>query len=233
MSTGEVLYSRNPDMHTLTASIGKLIAAIAVFDHMDMDSVVTITKSMVNPDWGAPHFVVGEKVKVKDLLNMGLVMSANDAIMALAKSQGEDKFTGWMDLKIKEIGLTNTGFFDALFFDSNGNFTTVLDLFKLSRYIYTNYPKIGEITRMKAFNFKSESSYNHLVVPTNQLLGKIPELWGAKTGVTPEAKECLLIMYEFEQNNKKVPYVTIVLKSDNRFKDTEILYQWLKSRIKK
>jgi len=229
LNTGQVMYSRNADLHTLPASIGKLVAAIVVLDKIDLNSVITIDSNMINPDWGKPNFYVGEKVKVKDLLNMGLVMSANDAIIALARSVGEGKFVGMMDQKIKEIGLNDTGFFDPLFFDSNGNFTTALDLFKLSRYIYNNYPKIGEITRMRAFNFTSESGNKHLVVPTNSLLEKIPELWGAKTGVTPEAKECLLIIYEFE----KIPYVTIVLKSDDRFKDTEILYQWLKSKINK
>ncbi len=231
IATGQVLYSRNADMHTLPASIGKLVAALVVFDKMDLDSTITITKDMINPNWGTPNFIVGEKVKVKDLLNMGLVMSANDAIMALAKSVGESKFAGWMDLKIKEIGLTDTGFFDALFFDSNGNFTTALDLFKLSRYIYINYPEIGEITRMRAYNFKSESGYTHLVIPTNQLLTKIPEIWGAKTGVTPEAKECLLMIYEFNIHGQKVPYVSIVLKSNDRFKETEVIYQWLKNKI--
>jgi len=229
LNTGQVMYARNADLHTLPASIGKLIAALVVLDKMNQNDVITINSNMINPDWGKPNFYVGEKVKVKDLLNMGLVMSANDAIIALAQSQGEGRFVGMMDQKIKEIGLNDTGFFDALFFDSNGNFTTALDLFKLSRYIYNNYPKIGEITRMRAFNFTSESGTKHLVVPTNQLLDKIPELWGAKTGVTPEAKECLLIIYEFD----KVPYVTIVLKSDDRFKDTEILYQWLKSKVNK
>jgi len=107
---------------------------------------------------------------------MGLVMSANDAFMILAMNQGEGIFVGWMDQKSKEIGLKNTGFFDPLFFDSQGNFTTALDLFELSRYIYNSSPQIGEITRKQAYSFKSESGIIHLVVPTNELLTKIPEI---------------------------------------------------------
>jgi len=107
---------------------------------------------------------------------MGLVMSCNDAIMALAYSMGENIFVGLMDQKIREIGLQDTGFFNPLFFDSEGNFTTALDLFKISRYIYNNYPQIGNITRMRAYTFKSESGIAHLVVPTNILLDKIPEI---------------------------------------------------------
>lgn len=229
IKTGKAIYSRNADLHTFPASIGKLIAALVVVDKMNMEDIITVRKDMVNPNWGTPHFEVGERVKVKDLLDIGLVMSANDAFMILAKDQGEGIFVGWMDQKSKEIGLKNTGFFDPLFFDSQGNFTTALDLFELSRYIYNNHPNIGEITKKQAYSFKSESGINHLVVPTNQLLDKIPEIWGAKTGVTPEAKECLLVIYEFDG----IPYVTIVLKSDNRFKDTEILYQWLKNKINK
>ena len=231
INTGEILYSRNANVHTLPASIGKLIAAMVIIDNLNMNDTITITQDMLNPNWGTLHFSLNEKFKVKDLLNMGLVMSCNDAIMALAYSIGEDTFVGLMNQKIKEIGLEDTGFFNPLFFDSEGNFTTALDLFQVSRYIYNKYPQIGNITRMKAYTFKSESGITHLVLPTNILLDKIPEIWGAKTGVTPEAKECLLVIYEFQQNNQKVPYVTIVLKSDNRFKDTEILYQWLKNKI--
>jgi len=107
---------------------------------------------------------------------MTLIMSANDSSMILASYYGREKFAALMNEKIKEIGMEDTVFFDPLCFDDKGNFTTALDLFKLSRYIYYNYPIIGEITRTKSASFKSLTGETHLIVTTNELLGQIDEI---------------------------------------------------------
>jgi len=50
INTGEILYSRNTNIHTLPASIGKLIAAMVIIDNLNMDDTITITKDMLNPN---------------------------------------------------------------------------------------------------------------------------------------------------------------------------------------
>jgi D-alanyl-D-alanine carboxypeptidase len=44
------MYSRNADLHTFPASIGKLIAALVVIDKMNMEDIITVKGNMVNPN---------------------------------------------------------------------------------------------------------------------------------------------------------------------------------------
>ena len=175
IETGHIFYEKSSDTEALIASITKLLSATVVLSKMDLDSVVTINQSIYNKLPSKNDLVLNEQIKVYDLLRMALVMSSNDAISALAYHYGYDGFVEVMNQKALEIGMFHSHFSNAVGFDSDQNYSSALDLFYLSRYIYNNHAIIGEISKSKAFNFKSVSGVKHLVIPTNTIIDQIPE----------------------------------------------------------
>jgi hypothetical protein len=65
------------------------------------------------------------------------------------------------------------------------------------------------------------------VVPTNLIIDKLENYWGGKTGTTLKAKEAILAIFELESNNKKYPYIAVIVQSDNRFSDIQKISEWL------
>lgn len=225
----KIIYSSNENLLTPIASISKLISGMVVLDNMNLNQYVKVTREH-QKGLESLKFYLHETVSVKDILNMGLIMSSNDAFSMLAHTYGYDSFIYKMNMKASSIGMGNTSFVEptGLSFE---NKSTALDLFKLARYIYINYPLIGEITRKQSYSFVSLEKIGHTAISTDQLLGNIPEIWAGKTGFTDEAGECLFVIYEIEHKGEKYPFVTVVLNSSQRFEDTEKMYTWLKENL--
>ncbi len=227
LNTGRVLYQQNADQKTSTASIAKLLSSIVVLENMDVNEVIHINDVIYSSLPSKTDLLLSEDIKVIDLLKMTLIMSSNDAVSALANHIGYYDFLAKMNLKANEIGMYNSHFDNPIGFDSEGNYSTAFDLFQLAKYVYTNFPVIGEITKNQAVTITSESNINHLVVPTNLVVDKLENFWGGKTGTTPKAEEALLSIFELESNGNKYPYTAIIIKSKNRFSDIKKISKWM------
>ncbi|MDD5760666.1 MAG: hypothetical protein PHF45_01255, partial [Candidatus Pacebacteria bacterium] len=222
---GKVLIKKNGDFHLFPASLTKLMAGIIVLENFDLDEEIEISKQAVEMEGEEGGLIAGEKIKAGDLLKILLISSSNDAAKAFEQSlEKKGKvFADLMNEKARKLGLFNTAFFDASGLDRQGNFTSIEDLFTLSREIYNHYPYLGEVTRQQnVVVYSIDGQISHEVENTNILLKEIDNLWGGKTGSTPEAKDCLLTIYEFpfpEKDDKMVISI-IVLNSSDRFGDT-------------
>jgi len=227
----KIVYEKNSTTHLFPASLTKLMSAVIIIDNIpDLDNTkITVSERAVATEGDAGHLIAGEVFYAKDLLKMGLVMSANDAMVVLAEKIGRGKFVGLMNQKASDLGLSNTGFFDPTGFDEKGNFSTAQDLFQLTKYVYYNYPLIGELTRFNNLNVYSLGDHRaHLLISTNELIDKIPNIWLAKTGYTPNANECFLVIYPIGE----LMFANIILSSEDRFGDTLKVYNWLNTNLK-
>lgn len=232
LNTGRVLFQQNADQKTSTASIAKLLSAIVVLENMDINEIININDTIYNSLPSKTDLVLTENIKIIDLLKMTLIMSSNDAVSALANHLGYYDFLAKMNLKANEIGMYNSHFDNPIGFDSEGNYSTAFDLFQLAKYVYVNFPLIGEITKSNAITIKSESNIDHLVVPTNLVVDKLENFWGGKTGTTPKAEEALLSIFEIEAKDNKYPYTAIIIKSKNRFSDIKKISKWIANNNK-
>ncbi len=236
VNSSTILAQRNARLHLFPASITKLIAAMIVMDNFSGEQEVTISDYAVSTEGTEGDLHPQEKIKVKDLLEVMLLPSSNDAAVAFSEAlrkEGKDPLA-LLRQKIEKLKMKNTAFFDFSGLDRIGNFSTAEDLFLASREIYHHYPLIGEILRKKqSVVFSSDGKYLHSLKNSNILVGKIKELWGGKTGTTPEARGCLLTIYEFPlpHKNDKIVITIVVLDSSDRFQDTLKLYQWVKDII--
>ena len=236
INSGKLLAKKNSDLHLFPASLSKLMAAVIVSENFSLDEEIVISPYAISVEGEEGGLVVNEKIKAGDLLKVLLISSSNDAAIAFEEALEErnESFVGLMNQKAREFKLFNSAFFDASGLDRKGNFTSIEDLFKLSQEIYKNYSYIGEITRKKEdIIYSVDKETVHNLKNTNILVGEISNLWGGKTGSTPEAKDCLLTIYEFSfpDKNDKMVVAIIVLNSSDRFGDTVKLYDWVKEQL--
>ena len=236
INSGKILAKENSRLHLFPASLTKLMTAIIVLENSSLDEEVFISAYAVSMEGDEGGLVTGETIKTDDLLKILLLPSSNDAAKAFeeALEKKGKNFIELMNKKAKEIGLYNTAFFDPSGLDREGNFTNTEDLFILSKEIYTKYPYLGEISRLKeAIVYSTDYQVVHQIENTNILAGKIDNLWGSKTGTTPEAKDCLLTIYEFPFPGKddKIVIAIIILNSTDRFGDTIKLYHWVEEQL--
>lgn len=236
INSGKLLAKKNGNLHLFPASLSKLMAAVIVLENFSLDEEIIISPYAISIEGEEGELVVNEKIKAGDLLKILLISSSNDAAIAFEESleKKDGNFVGLMNQKAREFKLFNSAFFDASGLDRKGNFTSIEDLFKLSQKIYKDYPYIGEMTRKKEdIVYSIDKEIVHNLKNTNILIDEISNLWGGKTGSTPEAKDCLLTIYEFSfpDKNDKMVVAIIVLNSSNRFGDTIKLYDWVKEQL--
>ncbi|MFA5392098.1 MAG: serine hydrolase [Candidatus Paceibacterota bacterium] len=231
LKSGRILISRNKDLHLFPASLSKLMTGEIVLDNFSLNQLIYITPYIISTEGEEGDLKIGEILKVEDLLKILLISSSNDAAAAFAEAldkKGTD-FVDLMNEKAQKLDLYNTAFFGETGLDRKGNFTTVEDLFKLSQDIYKNYPLLGEITRkLEDTVFSNDGQIKHYLKNTNILAGQLPYLWLGKTGSTPDAKDCLLTIFEIPLKDDRISVAIIILNSTDRFGDTVQLYDWVR-----
>jgi len=224
-SLDQELYKKSQDKILPIASITKLVSAMIVIDNLDLSSKIKITQDIA--DWQEIRTINSEEeFFANDLLKLALIESNNSAIIALSQAtKSQDSFVDLMNKKSQEIKLLNTKFFNETGLDIKGkesNYSTAQDLVILSKYILNKYPEIFQITTNKDFLLCNAQKENcRTVKNTNELLRSQDfkaQIIGSKTGETKLAGGCLLLLIKSKDN---IDYISIILNSKNRFKDTE------------
>lgn len=230
----KILYSKDSALVSPFASITKIMTAAVVFDNYDLSQEITFSKKAIETPEAFGNFKIGETLVVKDVLYSLLMESSNDAAAALAEVVGDEAFVSLMNLKAKEIlgSSSRTIFYNPTGLDPEKaeekiNLSTAEDLARIAAYLYQNQPSLLDITKNSEFNLYSpDGVFHHKVKTTNELLGKLPGIIGAKTGETDAAGQCLLLV--LESPNHRGFLVNVILGSQDRFGDMEKLVDWAK-----
>ncbi len=221
-----VLYSKNPNLRFSMASTTKIMTALVALDYYKENSILTInTPHIEGSNLGLQK---GEQFYLKDLLYAMLLPSSNEAAYAVAQNYpgGIEAFVKKMNEKAQELNLTNTHFQDPIGLDDDNDYSTVLDLSRLSYaaiknktlagIFSTKQKTISDITGQKQFNLEN----------LNILLG-IDGVNGIKTGTTSGAGE-VLVTSKIEKGHT---FIIIVMKSKQRFIDTRTLLSLISNNI--
>ena len=153
-----------------------------------------------------------------------LIQSSNDAAFALTGRVGERAFVDLMNIYAGQMGLRHTGFINPTGLEPDNsslpmNTSTAEELAVLAEYILEKEPEIFEITANKSYEVLRPDGSLHDFIPqnTNILLGEMPGIIGGKTGWSPAAGGCLLLIFEKPEGNGY--YITVVLGADDRFEE--------------
>ncbi|OGZ26827.1 MAG: hypothetical protein A2365_01355 [Candidatus Nealsonbacteria bacterium RIFOXYB1_FULL_40_15] len=214
-SRNKILLQKNSGEMMPIASLTKLMTALVAYESYNLEEETIISKEALAQD-GDSGLNEGDSVSLKYLLNRMLIESSNDSAFALAEAKGERAFVDLMNIYAVDLGLSRTYFVNSTGLDPRytslqKNFSTAEDLSVLSEHILKTYPGIFDITKEQDKN-------------TNQLLLEYPGIIGGKTGWTPLAKGCLLVV--FQKDGKE--YVCIVLGAEDRFGEMRKILDVLK-----
>jgi D-alanyl-D-alanine carboxypeptidase len=223
-NSDKVLFKKNENEQLPIASLTKLMTALVVLENYDINQITSVSSEAVLQQGGQGLLNAGERLSVNNLLYIMLVESSNDAAYSLAEIKGVEEFLGLMGLEAEKLGLSSTNFADVMGL-SPDNRSTAEDLVKITKYISEKYPQIWEILSLDKYRLYTSQGFHHELLSTNELLGKIPDIVGGKTGLTPEAKGCILLLLKNEKDKNYIIYV--VLGSDDRFVEMQNLISWV------
>jgi len=192
---GRVLFRREPERVLPMASLTKIMTALAVTSETQPGEKVRVTPAALKYQGsGVGVLPKGKRVPLEALLNGLMLVSGNDAAIALADhvSGSERQFVRLMNEKARLWGLRCTRFASSHGLEK-GNRSCAADLAVMTRLAMRN-PRITGIVRRKEVNFRFPIKggklylYGHNPLIRAGYRGAI----GLKTGYTDEAGRCFV-----------------------------------------
>ena len=216
--TGEVLYSQNADERMLIASTTKVMTALIAIENCNPEEEVTIPLECTLVEGSSMYLRAGEIYTVADLLYGLMLVSGNDAALALAwhVGGGVEGFAEMMNDKAAELGLRNSSFRNPHGLDAEWHYSSAADLAVIMRAAM-EHELFREVTGSRSRHIKGQTYINH-----NKLLWKYEGVTGGKTGYTKAAGRSLIS--SAERGNLRLICVTIGDPDD--WDDHEDLYDW-------
>jgi D-alanyl-D-alanine carboxypeptidase (penicillin-binding protein 5/6) len=229
-TTGKVLYSKEAEERRYPASTTKMMSLIVALEHGNLDDIITTSTNASSTEGSSLWLTQGEQMKMIDLLYGIMLISGNDATVAVAEhiAGSVDNFAKLMTEKAHIIGAKNTNFTNSSGLPDPNHFTTAHDLARIAAYGYKN-PLFTQIV-----------STEHKVLPPTvkgdirDLYNENRMLWfyeggnGVKTGYTDAAGRCLVS--GARRNN--IQLIAVVLDSETMWSDSKTLLDFAFAQLK-
>ena len=191
-NSGKILYELEPDLSIYPASMTKIMTSIIAFDllkkgKIKLDDEVVVSENawrMSAAGFSSMFIMLNDKVTIEDLLKGIIIVSGNDACVALAEGIAgtESNFAEMMNEKAKELGLENTNFSNSSGIKDPDNYSTVKDIAIMSEYLIRNYPKYYKYFKETEFTWDRTGGDPIKQGNRNPLLYKNIGADGIKTG---------------------------------------------------
>ena len=208
----KIIWGKKENERRPMASTTKIMTAIVVLEHANLNDTVTVSKKSGGTGGSRLGLKAGDKITVENLLYGLLLVSGNDAAVALAEYVGGsvEGFAKMMNEKAEELGLKDTHFVTPHGLDMQEHYTTALELAKMADYAL-NIKKFAQIVNTKNITI-SINGRNKNLKNTNELLGNLYGVNGVKTGFTNGANRCLVTSV----NRDGMNIITVVLGADTK-----------------
>ena len=191
---GQVLAAAAEKDRFEPASLTKLMTAWLVFDalragRLEMAKPVAVSEAAAKSGGARMFLTAGQRVPVADLLRGMIVVSANDAAIALAEAVAgtEAAFVARMNAQAAKMGLADTQFANATGSPAPGHVASARDIATLAQSLIREFPEHYPLYAQKEFTYNRISQANR-----NRLLWTDSTVDGMKTGFTEAAGYCLV-----------------------------------------
>ena len=221
--SGKILYEKEADMSIYPASMTKIMTTIIAFDlikkgDLSLDDKFIISENawrLSQSGYSSMFIMVNDEVTVENLLKGIIIVSGNDACVALAEgiAGSEDEFAIMMTSKAIEIGMENTNFSNSSGINDPDNYSTVRDIMIMSNYLIKNYPEFYEMYKEKEFTWDRTGGDPISQGNRNPLLYKNFGADGIKTGYL--AVEQYSLASSLKRKNRRLIAVGSGFKSKN------------------
>ena len=223
-STGKVIFEQNARERRSPASITKIMTLLLTFEALDQGKIKLedpVTVSAYASSMGGSQVFLAEN-EVQTLETM-------IKCIAVASGNDEEAFVDQMNQKAAELGMVDTHFEDCCgLTDSDGHYTTAMDVAIMSRELTVKYPKVFEYTGIWMEDITHETrqgSSTFTLNSTNKLLKQYQWATGLKTGSTSKAKFCL----SATATKDGIDLIAVVMGAPDykaRFKDAQTLLSY-------
>lgn len=223
-ATGKVLYAKNADEQRYPASTTKIMTLITALEQNRLDDTVIASSRAVQTEGSSLELTEGEPQKMLDLLYGIMLISGNDATVAVAEhlAGSVENFAHQMTAKAHQIGAVHSQFMNTSGLPDPNHFTTARDLAIITAYGYRN-PIFKQIvsTKEKIIPWQGRT-YSRDLFNENKLLWNYAGANGVKTGYTEIAGPCLVSAAERDG----IQLIAVVLNSDAMWEDSKALLDY-------
>ena len=182
--SGKVLHSRNAKQKVYPASLTKVMTLYLTFEALKSGKITMNQKFKIssNATKARPcklYVKAGDTISVGDAIFALSIKSANDVAIVVAENiaGSEKKFARLMTIKAKQLGMNNTNFTNASGWHDPKQYSTAVDLAKLSIAIKRDFPQYYKLLKKTSFVYKGKVIHGH-----NQVAATYPGAEGLKTG---------------------------------------------------
>jgi D-alanyl-D-alanine carboxypeptidase (penicillin-binding protein 5/6) len=222
--TLEVYWQRNSDLQKYPASITKVLTALVVLENANLDDLVEVSDNAIDSIIGNTLWLeYGEVQSVDNLLHGLLMVSANDAAVALAEhvAGSVEKFALLMNAKAKELGAKSSNFVNPHGLHEKDHITTAEDMALIFKGALAN-PEFLRIANCseKTMPWHGKDEDRTIYHATLQAL-PFPWVIANKNGYTDEAGQTLV--YGASKND--TIFIAVLLDSSDIYNDMEELLE--------
>lgn len=227
-STGQVIFSKNPDQELPMASVTKLMTLLLAVEavergELSLDEMVTASEIACSMGGSQIYLEPGESFSFKEMLISIAVGSANDASVAVAEHLGGslEGFVDEMNQRAKELGLKHTHYQNPTGLPIENHYSSAHDL-AIILQTCIKYPLFKEVSGIYEYDLRGG---DFKLWSTNKLLKWYEGVDAGKTGWTQEAQYCLASTCEREG----LRFITVVLGTEetrSHFRESIKLYNY-------
>lgn len=184
--SGQVLEASSENELNYPASLTKMMTLYLAFEalhdgRLKWDQKLTMSENAEGKEPFKLAVGVGRKVTVREAVEGIVVLSANDAAVAIGEqlSGNEDSFGKVMTEKAHQLGMSNTVFKNASGLPDPEQVTTARDMATLGVALMRDFPEEFKLFSMRGIKFRGMKLRGH-----NNLMYRYAGADGIKTGYT-------------------------------------------------
>jgi len=227
VTTGTILFSKNPDERMTPSSMSKIMTVYKLFERLKDGELSLTDKFLVSEKaWrkqGSKMFVaVNSRVTIEDLIRGIIVQSGNDATIVVAEglSGSEGAFADEMNETAKQLNMTNSNFINASGWPDPDHETTARDLAKLTVATVKNFPDLYRYYGEKTFTYNGIKQGNR-----NPAIYRNIGADGLKTGHT-EVGGYGLTVSAIRKNRRLILVINGLPTKKSRAVESERILDW-------
>ncbi|MDR3085310.1 MAG: D-alanyl-D-alanine carboxypeptidase, partial [Christensenellaceae bacterium] len=230
--TGRVLFGKKVDEVLYPASMTKMMTALLVAENLELDSVITVSKSAAAVGESKHYVDEGERITVRDLMYGMLMTSSNSMAATLAEevSGSVSAFAAKMTERAKELGCENTNFANPHGLTSEKHYTTVSDYAKIVREAF-KHEGILEITHTQKYSVGATNTHekrnyqnSNTMLPDSGEKYAEPYVIGGKTGYTSAAQHTFCCLAE--KDGMRLIAVVMGTTAEGKWLDAKKLFDY-------
>ena len=228
VDSGKILYQVNPTKWVHPASTTKIVTLITALDQGQdkLDKPLDISWTAANTEPSSLGIAPNDKLTVREALKGMMVVSGNDAAVAVAETLGGSvsEFARMMNVEAIKMGASHSNFVNPNGLTAAHHYTTAIDMAKMAAYGMKNYPEFRQIVSLPAYDvqYLDGRPPKHVTTTNLFLTSGYAGANGVKTGYTQAAGDCLVA--SATRNGHTL--VLVLYNDDNRWTDAPAILDY-------